>query len=134
MRVPEATCTGNAATGDRFGSSKLQIINHKALETLAMARSRRPYTKLTYSFSYYRSKGTSLPPETRYRTQTRDPSFARQTEWKKHKLCLLSIHPHIVATERNDEAYSLLTTMEAPATWTLVLFQQAIDRQDRTTD
>ena len=33
-------------------------------------------------------------------------------------------------------AYSLLlqTTMEAPATWTLVLFQQAIDRQDRTTD
>jgi len=46
-------------------------------------------------------------------------SFARQTEWKKHKLCLLlsillHLLPHLqVAAERNDKAYSLLqTTME----------------------
>ena len=45
--------------------------------------------------------------------------FARQTKWKKHKLCLLlsillHLLPHLhVAAERNDEAYSLLqTTME----------------------
>jgi len=59
--------------------------------------------------------------------------------WKKHKLCLLPFHqPHLhVATERNDVAYSLLLATDdngTPATWTLVLFQQAIDRQDRTTD
>ena len=44
-------------------------INHKFLETLPMTHSRlQPATpKLTCSFSYYRSKGTSLPPlETRY--------------------------------------------------------------------
>ena len=37
---------------------------------------------------------------------------------------------------KERQAYSLFlqTTMEAPVTWTLVLFQQAIDRQDRTTD
>jgi len=62
MRVPEATCTGNAATGYRFGSSKLQIINHKALETLAMTTTAGRKTKLTCSFSYHRSKGTTSLP------------------------------------------------------------------------
>ena len=51
----------------------------------------RPYTKLTYSFSYYRSKGTSLPqPETRsqctYKTSSLRPIATRKLE--KHKLCL----------------------------------------------
>jgi len=53
--------------------------------------SRRPYTKLTYSFSYYRSKGTSfsLPHQSETRRHTtceRSTSFTRTPE--KHKLCL----------------------------------------------
>jgi len=42
--------------------------------------------------------------------------------------------PYTNVYPKGRQAYSLLlqTTMEAPATWTLVLFQQAIDRQDRT--
>jgi len=54
--------------------------------------------------------------------------FVRSPNWKKHKLCL-STNYHM----KGRQAYSLLTTMEAPATWTLgLVFQQAIDRQDRT--
>ena len=44
---------------------------------------------------------------------------------------------YIVATGRTDDkpTVSLRTDDNGtPATWTLVLFQQAIDRQDRTTD
>jgi len=47
-----------------------------------------------------------------------------------HLLHLL-LHPHVNPKGR-QAYYSLSTTMEAPATWTLVLFQQAIDRQDWT--
>jgi len=69
-------------------------------------------------FSYYRSKkGTSLLPPTGDEDSThhkRDEirSIAsRQTQWKKHKLCL-SIHLHNVYP-KGRRAYSLLqTTME----------------------
>jgi len=69
----------------------------------------------SYHYHHYRSKGTSLPhqPETRIR-HTGD-EFARQTEWKKHKLCL-SISYTYTSPRRNRkerQAYSLLqTTME----------------------
>jgi len=62
--------------------------------------------------------------------------------WKKHNLCLsiyytIYNYNYIVATGRTDDkpTVSLRTDDNGtPATWTLVLFQQAIDRQDRTTD
>jgi len=140
MRVPEATCPGDT-TGDRFGSSKLQIINHKALETLAMARNRRPYTKLTclpFSYHYHRSKGTSLPRWRRGAVHRERPIVRSQTG-KAQVVPLLSIllHPHLhhVAPERNDKPTVSLRKDDngTPATWTLgLVFQQAIDRQDRT--
>ena len=60
--------------------------------------------------------------------------------WKKHNLCLsiyytIYNYNYIVATGRTDDkpTVSLCTDDNGtPATWTLVLFQQAIDRQDRT--
>ena len=97
------------------------IINHKALP---MATTRRPYIKLTcLPFSYYRSKGTSLPlpPETRHCTLRE--TLRSLVHWKKHKLCL-SIsyyytynHTYIVATGRTDDkpllqSLFVQTTME----------------------
>ena len=128
MRVPEATCPGDT-TGDRFGSSKLQIINHKALETLAMARNRRPYTKLTclpFSYHYHRSKGTSLPRWRRGAVHRERPIVRSQTG-KAQVVPLLSIllHPHLhhVAPERNDKPTVSLCTDDngTPAIWTLIL-------------
>jgi len=52
------------------------------------------------------------------------------------RLSISYIHTYIVATGRTDDkptTVSLRTDDNGtPATWTLVLFQQAIDRQDRT--
>ena len=58
-------------------------------------------------FSYYhRSKGTSLPHQLDTRSHTtceRHSSFARQTEWKKHKLCLCFPHSHTYMSTRKDD-------------------------------
>ena len=117
-------------------------INHKALETLAMATT--PATTAVHQvnlpFSYYhRSKGTSLPRRRRgANVHTRRVRFVHSPNWKKHKLCLCFPYHynHIVATGRNDDTTkpTVYYTDDngTPATWTLVLFQQAIDRQDRT--
>jgi len=99
---------------------------------------------LPSSYHYHRRKGTSLPlpPETRYTTARRD-SFVRShlVNWKKHKLCLLSIllhhllHIHNnVATERNDKptVYSYRRQWNPCHMDFGLVFQQAIDRQDRT--
>ena len=101
--------------------------------------SQRPYTQVNLPFSYYRSnKGTSssLP---RYRrrgiTTCERPSssFARQTKWKKHKLCLSIHQPHLHVNPKGTTSLQSTTDDNGtPATWTLVLFQQAIDPQDRT--
>ena len=118
--------------------------SHKALETLAMARSRRPYTQVNLPFSYHyhhrRSKGTSLPlPETRYCMTTRDEPATRQPKPnEKHTFCLFIsyYYTHIYNTSQPKGTTSLQSILiddnGTPATWTLVLFQQAIDRQDRT--
>ena len=89
------------------------------------------------ALSYYRREGTtSLPLETRYRTPLRE-TLRSLVNWKKHTLCLSTLtHLHVNPKGTTSSLQSLIvqTTMEAPATWTLVLFQQAIDRQDQTTD
>ena len=63
--------------------------------------------------------------------------------WKKHNLCLsiyytIYNYNYIVATGRTDDkpTVSLRTDDNGtPATWTFgLVFQQAIDRQDRTTN
>ena len=55
--------------------------------------------------------------------------------WKKHKLCLLSIHLLQRLPERTTSLQSATDDNGTPATWTFgLVFQQAIDRQDRTTD
>jgi len=73
-----------------------------------------------------------------YTTCERHSSFARQTEWKKHKLCLCFPYTH---TSSQPEGTTTLPSLQSiliddngtPATWTLgLVFQQAIDRQDRT--
>ena len=115
-------------------------INHKALETLAMATT--PATTAVHQvnlpFSYYhRSKGTSLPQETRYRTPLRE-TLRSLANWKKHKLCLLSIPLQLHLLQRLSERtttslqslFVQRTTMEPLPHGLLVLFQQAIDRQD----
>jgi len=66
----------------------------------------------------------------------RETLFVRSPNWKKHKLCLLSItytYNYIVAAYYGmTKPTSATDNNGTPATWTLVLFQQAIDRQDRT--
>ena len=94
---------------------------------------------LPFSYHYHRSKGTSLPhqPETRIR-HTGD-EFARQTEWKKHKLCLLSILLHLHLhdqTGRNDTTKPTVYYTDdngSPCHMdNSISFQRVIDRQDRT--
>ena len=58
--------------------------------------------------------------------------------WKKHKLCLLSIPLQLHLLQRLSERTTSLQSVATddngtPATWTFgLVFQQAIDRQDRT--
>ena len=90
---------------DRFDSSS---INHKALETLAMARSRRPYTQVNLLLLLLQEQGDYLAstPETRYTTCERHSSFARQTG--RSTSCAFAFHTTTTPTttcqpERNDE-------------------------------
>ena len=94
--------------------------------------SRRPYTKLTYSFSYHRSKGTSLPPpsETRYRTpQGTNRSLANpnQTKWKSTTCACFPYYYTIYNTSSQPKGTTKPTVSlrtddnGTPATWTLIL-------------
>jgi len=61
-------------------------------------------------------------------------SFTRKPE--KHKLCLSCIYytTYTISIRKDDKPTVSLRTDDngTPATWTLVLFQQATDWQDRT--
>ena len=67
----------------------------------------------------------------------RDPSFVH-SQTRKHKLCLLpSTLTHLHVNPKGTTSLQSVATDDngTPATWTLgLIFQQAIDRQDRTTD
>jgi len=142
MRVPEAVPQLESQPEEIDLIHHQKSINHKALETLAMATT--PATTAVHqvnllALSYYRREGTtSLPLETRYRTPLRETTLCSLVNWKKRTLCLSTLtHLHVNpkgTTRSSLQSLFVQTTMEAPATWTLVLFQQAIDRQDRTTD
>jgi len=99
--------------------------------------------KLTYFFSYYRSKGTSIPHYWRRGTtvrHARDHSFVRSpNRMEEAQVVPFAFHTTTPTTTSTScsrkERQSLQSTTDdngTPATWTLVLFQQAIDRQDRT--
>ena len=97
-------------------------ITHKALETLAMARSRRPNTKLTcfpFSYYYYRSKGTSLPRWRRGTVHRERPIVRSQMEEAQvvtpfHLLHHLLPHLHVNPKGTTSSLQSLFvqTTME----------------------
>ena len=115
MRVPETTpgAKADVATG------RLMIhhqINHKALETLAMARSRRPYTQVNLLLLLLQEQGDFLLASTP--TGDEEPYDMRETLRSLAKMeeaqvvPLLSIHLHNVYP-KGRRAYSLLqTTME----------------------
>ena len=66
-------------------------------------------------------------------TQDEFASFTRKQEEEAQVVSFAFHTPTPCQPERNDIAHSLLTDDNGtPATWTMVLFQQAIDRQDRT--
>ena len=94
--------------------------------------------KLTYTFSYYhRSKGTSLPRWRRGTVHRREilRSLAKLEEAQVvppfHTPTTTSSQPEGTTTLPSLQPI-LIDDNGTPATWTLVLFQQAIDRKDRT--
>ena len=115
-------------------------INHKALETLPMATTPAVHQVNFLPFSYYyRSKGTSSLPRWRRGTPLRETHrlFDRISQnRKKHTFCLSTLTHH---TSSQPEGTTTIPSLQpiliddngTPVTWTLVLFQQAIDRQDR---
>ena len=134
MRVPEATCTGNA-TEDRFDSSSNQTQSFGDFHHGTSRLLSRLETKLTYSFSYHhrREGTTSLPWYWRRGAlvrQARDP-FRSLANWKrKHNLCLLPFLSTPTTTptspcrnrkERRSLQSILIDNNGTPATWTLVL-------------
>jgi len=67
----------------------------------------------------------------------RETLFARSSNWKKHKLCLSILLQHLQLHRRsllrNDEAYVCYRRQWNPCHMDFgLVFQQAIDRQDRT--
>ena len=95
---------------DRFGSSKLQIINHKALETLPMAL-KPAVNQVNLLLLLLQEQGdlASTGDKVPYTTCER-PIVRSLANWKKHKLCLLPLHTTTTTPcqpERNDVAYSL---------------------------
>jgi len=88
-------------------------------------------------FSYYRSKGTS-PPRHRRRGTTCERLVCSQTG-KAQVVPFAFPFTTYYYTDVNPRGTTSLQSLQqdnngTPATWTLVLFQQAIDRQDRTTE
>ena len=90
----------------------------------------RPYTKLTYSFSYYRSKGTFSPPhkpETKSHTTCESP-FVHSPNWKSTSCAfclsiLLQLHPSSQpeGTTTLPSLQSIADDNGTPVTWTLIL-------------
>jgi len=102
----------------------------------------RPGNQVNLPFSsYYRSKGTSLPHQLETRSHTtceRHSSFACKLE-EAQVVPLLSILLQLHPSSQPEGTTTLPRSLQSatdnngtPATWTLVLFQQVIDRQDRT--
>jgi len=143
MRVPEANAPETRPEIDLIHHQ----INHKALETLPMATT--PATTAVHQVNLLalllpQEQGDIILASTGDEVQydNREIHFVRShlANWKKHKLCLLLFHVlllHLHLLQRLPERTTSLQPFNqddngTPATWTLVLFQQAIDRQDRT--
>jgi len=116
-------------------------INHKALETLAMARSRRPYTQVNLLLLLLQEQGDFLLASTP--TGDEEPYDMRETLRSLAKMeeaqvvPLLSISYNYNPSSQPEGPTTSLQSVATddngtPVTWTLVLFQQATDRQDRT--
>jgi len=97
-------------------------------------RLHQPNTKLTCSYYHYRSKGTSSSlPRWRRGAVHRERPIVRSQTGKAQAVPFA--FPSPTPTPRQSERTTSLQSNNdngTPATWTLVLFQQAIDRQDRT--
>jgi len=100
-----------------------------------MARSRRPYTKLTCPSPTTGARG--LPRfhagdeahhcERLVQSQTRSTGEAQVVPFHT------TTTPYTMSTRKERRSLQSATDNNGtPVTWTLVLFQQAIDRQDRT--
>ena len=103
-----------------------------------MATTRPLYTKLTCSSYYHRSKGTTSLPRRRRGTQHRERPIVR-SQTGRSTSC--AFPPTTTSTPSQPEGTTTLPSLQSiliddngtPATWTLgLVFQQAIDRQDRT--
>ena len=116
--------------------------SHKALETFPMATTPAVHqVNLPLSYYHYRSKGTSLPHQLETRSHTTcERLIVHSQTGRRSTSCafcfphLLLPQPHIVKPEGTTLPSLqpiLIDDNGTPATWTLVLFQQAIDRQDR---
>ena len=122
---------------DRNSSS----INHKALETFPMATTRPSYTKLTCPSPTTTTGARGLP---RFHNRRRGANVhTRRVRFVRSQLAKPNEKAHLVpfhtptSSQPEGPTTSLLQPIliddnGTPATWTLVLFQQAIDRQDRT--
>ena len=122
MRVPEATCPGDA-TGDRFDSSSKFESTTKLWRLWPwLLQPAVHQVNLPFSY-YYRSKGTSLPHQ--LATGDEEPYDMRETLFVRSPdrmeeaqvvpfHLLLHHHPHLHRRNRKErQAYSLLqTTME----------------------
>ena len=116
MRVPESYSNWKRNRRSIWFIIKIQIINHKALETLPMATTRPSYTKLTCPSPTTGARG--LPrfhAGDEVHDTARDPSFARKLE--EAQVVPFHLLPHLHRRNRKErrhyQAYSLLqTTME----------------------
>ena len=93
-------------------------------------------TKLTCSFSYYRSKGTSSSlPRWRRGTPLRETLFVRSQTGEAQVVpfhLLLQLHRHNRKDRRQAYSLSLYRRQWNPCHMDFgLVFQQAIDRQDR---
>jgi len=143
MRVPEAYGNRNR-NRRRLIWFIIEMDHPQSFGDFPHGRLHRPYTKLTCPSPTTTTTGARGPRfHVGHEVHHCERLFVRSPNWKKkHKLCLLlsisyiyTYYHYIIATGRTDDkpTVSLCTDDNGtPATWTLVLFQQAIDRQDRT--
>ena len=106
-----------------------------------MARSRQPpavhQVNLPFSYYHHRSKGTSLP---RWRRGTVHRQEILRSLAKLEEAQVVPPFHTPTTTSSQPEGTTTLPSLQpiliddngTLATWTLVLFQQATDRQDRT--
>jgi len=113
-------------------------INHKALETLPMATTRPSYTKLTCPSPTTGARGHHPRFHAGDEVPYTERPIVRSQETGRSTSCAFPCPTTTTTTTSSQptmERRSLQSATDdngAPATWTLVLFQQAIDRQDRT--